>query len=78
MMLKHNAELRYNGTKFIRLETHQCRSCWKCVEVCPAGVIGKINLPFHKHIRIIQPELCKGCLKCVKVCEHQAIISLNY
>ncbi|RPJ62419.1 MAG: 4Fe-4S dicluster domain-containing protein [Dehalococcoidia bacterium] len=58
---------------YISLNTRLCRACWKCVEACPQGVIGKSNLPFHKHARIDKPDDCKGCLKCVKACSQQAI-----
>ncbi len=65
--------IRRGTTGYIRLDTHLCRACWKCVETCPRGVIGKINLPFHKHAHINKPDGCKGCLKCVKVCPQEAI-----
>ncbi|MGD0854358.1 MAG: ferredoxin family protein [Dehalococcoidia bacterium] len=74
-MRHHNRTTRHGTTMYIRLNTHVCRACWKCVEACPRGVIGKIDLLFHKHARINKPEECKGCLKCVKACPEQAIIA---
>jgi NAD-dependent dihydropyrimidine dehydrogenase PreA subunit len=65
---------RRHGTKYITLNTRKCKACWECVESCPNNVIGRINLPFHKHARISEPENCKGCLRCVEVCLQQAII----
>jgi len=60
-------------TVYIGLNTSLCKACWKCVEACPEGVLGKVNLIFHKHSRIDHPEDCKGCFKCMKACPHGAI-----
>ena len=60
-------------TNFILLDSRKCIACWKCQEMCLNNVIGRINLPFHKHARIINRNNCTGCLKCVKVCESNAL-----
>lgn len=57
----------------VQLDTGKCMACWKCLEVCTNNVLGRINLPWHKHIRIIKEANCIGCLKCVKVCAHNAL-----
>lgn len=57
----------------IRLNTRMCRACWKCVTTCPQKVFGKIDFPFHKHVRIEHGERCLGCLVCVQTCPHGAI-----
>ncbi|MFY9814082.1 MAG: 4Fe-4S dicluster domain-containing protein [Dehalococcoidales bacterium] len=62
-----------NETGYIQLDSHSCRACWKCVESCPNKVIGKTDLPFHKHARVDRPQLCNGCQKCVNVCAEDAI-----
>jgi NAD-dependent dihydropyrimidine dehydrogenase PreA subunit len=69
----HNRTSRHGTTMHISLNTHLCRACWKCVESCPKGVLGKVDFLFHKHARIDKPDECKGCLKCVKACPEQAI-----
>jgi 2-oxoglutarate ferredoxin oxidoreductase subunit delta len=61
------------ATEHIQLYRKNCKACWKCVENCPQKVFGKINIIFHKHSRINNPEECNGCLKCLKFCEHDAI-----
>lgn len=63
-------------TKFIQLDRHLCQACWKCMEVCPDDVFGKIDMLFglHQHVRLDRPEQCKGCKKCVLACPAQAII----
>jgi len=43
------------------------------METCRNNVIGRINLPWHKHAVIVQRERCTGCLKCVNACSVQAI-----
>ncbi len=64
-------------TKHIKIDNHICKACWECVEACPKNVIGKVNLFFHKHSHIDNPEKCVGCLKCVKTCKYGAIISIH-
>jgi len=67
----------HHSTKFIELDTHLCQACWACVEVCPNGVLGKIDILFHKHAKIVNAQACKGCVKCVKACLNQAITALD-
>lgn len=64
-------------TKYILLDTRKCEACWKCIEVCPNNVIGRVNLPWHKHALIIKSDNCTGCTKCVKVCEFNAITKVS-
>ena len=63
----------YARTKYIQLNTRKCKACWKCLDICSNNVIDRINLPFHKHARIINSINCKGCLKCFNVCEYNAL-----
>jgi 2-oxoglutarate ferredoxin oxidoreductase subunit delta len=67
------SEINGRQTPHVRLDTRVCQACWQCVEVCPKGVIGKVNFFFHKHAVFRRPEQCSGCRSCVKACEHQAI-----
>ncbi|MFZ5909309.1 MAG: 4Fe-4S dicluster domain-containing protein [Chloroflexota bacterium] len=64
-------------TPYIRLDTSRCKACWECVQVCPHGVLGKIDLYFHRHARIDRAENCKGCLLCLEACSHQAILAVE-
>lgn len=61
-------------TNFIIMNNRICKACWKCVTACPNDVIGKIDIFFHKHAHISQPDKCKGCSKCIKTCPENAII----
>jgi len=63
------------ATDHIIVNTRLCQACWECVSVCSMGVIGKINYPFHKHIRIVNASNCVGCLACVRKCTEGAIMS---
>jgi NAD-dependent dihydropyrimidine dehydrogenase PreA subunit len=76
-MTIHNPVIRHTETKYIRLNSHLCKACWKCVETCPNGVIGKVKLLIHKHSRIDHAEKCRGCKKCVNACEQKAITYLG-
>lgn len=64
-------------TLFIQLDTRKCIACWECIENCQKQVIGKVDLPWHKHALIINPDDCSGCRKCTKVCESEAISAIN-
>ena len=65
---------RHDSTKYIRLSTTLCKACWMCVQACPNDVIGKVDLPIHKHAHIDQAEKCRGCQKCVRACPNGAIL----
>lgn len=60
-------------TAHIAVNPHLCKACWKCLEGCPKGVFGKVDLPLHKHIKIVHPDACIGCKKCVRNCPNKAI-----
>ena len=64
-------------TAHIQLYTHKCQACWECVETCKKQVLGKIDLPLHKHAMIVRPDACIGCKKCVKVCQYGAISKIE-
>jgi 2-oxoglutarate ferredoxin oxidoreductase subunit delta len=66
---------RHTETLYIRLDTSRCKACWDCVQTCPRGVLGKVDLRFHRHARIGRAENCKGCLLCLDVCSHHAILA---
>ena len=57
---------------YVKLDTRKCKACWKCMEKCPKNVIGRINLPWHKHARIVNGSNCTGCMNCVKICQDGA------
>ncbi len=66
----------HTSTAFVLLDTKKCDACWKCLNVCTNNVIGRINLPWHKHVRFINGGECTGCLKCAKSCKTGAISNL--
>lgn len=63
---------KHTRTQFIRLDTRKCKACWKCIKNCPNEVFGKLNLPFHKHALIVDPDACNGCLNCISICRYNA------
>lgn len=64
-------------TSYIQLDTQKCKACWKCTVGCPNQVIGKVDLPWHKHALIVAADTCTGCLKCIKVCQYKAISKID-
>ena len=67
----------HSKTAYIRLDTRKCKACWKCQEKCSNNVIGRVNLPFHKHAHIVNSSNCTGCLKCVNACESNALTTVS-
>ncbi|MDE6861630.1 MAG: 4Fe-4S binding protein, partial [Alistipes sp.] len=57
-------------TRFIEIDPHKCRACWKCVDQCPRKVLEKVGFFMHRHIRLSDMEACIGCGKCIKACAH--------
>lgn len=64
------------STAFVLLDSKKCEACWKCLNVCASSVIGRINLPWHKHVRFVNGNACTGCLKCIKICATNALSKL--
>ena len=64
------------STLFVSLDTKKCEACWECISACSKSVIGRINLPWHKHVKFVNSSECVGCMKCVKVCSANAIVKL--
>ena len=63
----------HTKTMFIELNRSKCQACWKCVESCPNGVLGKVIFFKHRHARIDHAEACKGCKTCVRNCPNEAL-----
>jgi 2-oxoglutarate ferredoxin oxidoreductase subunit delta len=64
-------------TTYIQLDTKKCIACWECLSECKNNVIGRINLPWHKHSKFVNSNDCTGCLKCVNICEPGALTKIS-
>ncbi len=51
----------------IKIDYSKCRSCGKCVESCPIGIIKMNDVPSIDETR------CIKCRTCVVVCPFKAI-----
>lgn len=67
----------HTRTPYVQLDTRKCNACWKCLENCPNQVINKVDLPWHKHALLIEPDNCNGCLTCMKVCQYGAYAKVD-
>jgi len=67
----------HTRTLSVQLNTSKCKACWKCIEACPRQVIGKVDLPWHKHALLINREFCCGCLNCIKSCSYGAYSKID-
>jgi 2-oxoglutarate ferredoxin oxidoreductase subunit delta len=63
---------KHTRTPFIQLDTKKCKACWECIKICSNQVISKVDIPWHKHALIVEPDACTGCLKCVSICQYNA------
>lgn len=61
----------------ILVDEVRCKSCAKCVRVCPLGVLSMRPCPYSIYdgimISVDRPEYCIGCLKCENACPDMAI-----
>jgi uncharacterized Fe-S center protein len=64
-------------TTFIQLDTKKCIACWECLTECKNNVIGRINLPWHKHSKFVYSKDCTGCLKCMNICKSGAFMRVT-
>ena len=62
---------------YIAINTKIFRACWTCVRSCQQNVLGYVNLPFHKHVKIVNANDCIGCYRCIKVCPYRAIAKVE-
>lgn len=46
-----------------------CTACWKCVEACPRGAVGKVSILWHRHA-VMMRRKCVGCNICVRTCPN--------
>jgi 2-oxoglutarate ferredoxin oxidoreductase subunit delta len=60
-------------TRFIVIDTHRCKACAACVQVCQHHVLGMVAFLWHRHARLDDPDACTGCRRCVAACPHGAI-----
>ncbi|MDR2962017.1 MAG: hypothetical protein LBU90_00010 [Bacteroidales bacterium] len=61
----------------ISTNTRNCKACWKCIDVCPKQVIGKVSFLGHKHIKIRKVADCIACKKCIKTCPYGVFAEVN-
>lgn len=57
-------------TRHIYLDTSKCQACWDCIDQCKFGTLGKLDVWFHKHVVVRNPENCTGCKVCITVCQN--------
>ena len=70
-MMRHTHLRR--ETKYVQFNSRLCTACWNCIEACPKQVIGKVDMIFHRHARLENPQDCNGCKACVRVCSSGAL-----
>lgn len=66
-----------HSSEYVRLDTQKCLACWDCLAACKFGVLGKVNLWFHKHAVFKRRENCKGCYRCVNACKNGALTPIG-
>ena len=56
----------------LSLTPKNVRHAGNALNNCSNQVINKIDLPWHKHALIVEPDSCTGCLNCVSICQYNA------
>ncbi len=64
---------RHDRTVYILFDGRPCVACAECVIACPRGVLGLINLPFHRHAHVDDAAACVGCGRCIAACPQGCI-----
>ena len=60
----------------LKIEEKRCKSCAKCVRICPAGVLSMRSEPgsiYGIMVNLDRLDLCIGCNKCEDACPDIAI-----
>ncbi|MDE6696948.1 MAG: 4Fe-4S binding protein [Muribaculaceae bacterium] len=65
------------ATQYVSINAYKCVACWDCIPACPKHVLGKVSIPFHKHVRIINANACIGCGKCIRTCPNGVFVPLK-
>jgi NAD-dependent dihydropyrimidine dehydrogenase PreA subunit len=80
-MLMHHLGFKSFGSLFskkdlgeINLDRDKCKGCKRCVDICPVGVYGELDI--DKKTTFRDRESCFACVACVKQCPEGAL-SLN-
>lgn len=68
--MKRRGKRSRRATRYISVDIGKCVACWKCVDECKHGVLGSLNLWFHKHVVVRDFEKCRGCKRCIAVCPN--------
>jgi Pyruvate/2-oxoacid:ferredoxin oxidoreductase delta subunit len=68
----------HTRTPYVQLNTRKCKACWACLLECPNKAIGKIDLPWHKHVLIADSSRCTGCLNCVEICKCEVYSKIEF
>jgi len=65
------------SSPYVQIDTKKCKACWECLKVCRTGIISKVDLPWHKHAIIVEPNACTGCLNCMSICQYGAYSTVD-
>lgn len=59
----------YKYVPVVEISEERCTKCWKCVEVCPKGVLWVEG----DRLVVVNPLECSLCNACAEICESGAI-----
>jgi heterodisulfide reductase subunit A-like polyferredoxin len=54
------------------VDENQCRTCGRCINVCPYQAITFHRNPMDGWYAVVDEALCKGCGNCISVCPSNA------
>jgi len=56
----------------VSINENLCRSCGRCLQVCPYQAIALKQNSLGSYVAVADPILCKGCGNCISVCPTNA------
>lgn len=65
------APRQYRGF-LVTIDKELCRSCGRCLQVCPYQAITLKSNEQGGYIAVVDSILCKGCGNCISVCPSNA------
>jgi NAD-dependent dihydropyrimidine dehydrogenase PreA subunit len=66
----------FEGDYNVEVNSHRCKECGYCLEICAPKVFAKgeeVNSNGFRYMTVVKADECDGCEKCVFICPDFAI-----
>lgn len=69
--------MKRTSTAHVAMAPQRCIACWKCIDACPKGIIGKSGRIWHTHVIFKDAASCTGCCTCIRTCQQIVFYKVN-